>query len=296
MTKMWAISLCALALAGAWAGCASSPMSGTEDSGEAPSTAGPDVVVIGSKQDASPEARLDAATPTSPVKPAADAAGPPPTEAPLEPVDAGGATVKQDASAPDAAVRPPESGPIDAGSALPPTEPTDAGAPPTRPPAEPPPVDAGPPLVPDAGRVGCLAGTYKGSFEGEISALLGAIRIDVAGDMTIEVELSGTGEHLMIRNGILQGTDTSEQKNPLFARISGSLNCATKKLENGVISDGTYNRVDPVWPVGPPTTTTFAGTATGIYSTSPPAAVGTWTVKNASGSRTSMGTFNVTLQ
>jgi hypothetical protein len=268
-------------------------MSSVEDSGEEAPTH-PDVVVIGSKQDAG-SPLLDAAKPAEPVlpvQPKPDASSLPPTSegSPL-PVDAGGR--ERDANVPvpgpDAGGSPTEMGPVDAGKVVPPA-PVDAGTPP-------PPVDAGPPVVPDAGRVGCLPGIYKGSFEGEISALLGAIRIDVAGDMTIEVELSGAGDRLMIRNGVLQGTDTSADKNPLFARIAGTLNCASKKLENGVISDGTYNRVDPIWGMaGQPTTTTFAGTAAGSYSTSPPAAYGTWMVKNGSGTRTSMGTFNVTLQ
>jgi len=300
MTKLWAIRLGALALCSAWAGCASSPMSGVEDSGdETPSD--PGVVVIGSKQDAATP-QLDAAQPAEPVLPAQpkpDASRPPAKgeggEGPPLPTDAGGTVGRApEASVPapvaDAGGGPTEPGPFDAGNPLPPTpvDAGDAGTPPT-------PVDAGPPVVPDAGRVGCLAGIYKGGFEGEISALLGAIRIDVAGEMTIEVELSGSGDRLTIRSGVLQGTDTSADKNPLFARIAGTLNCATKKLENGVISDGTYNRVDPIWG-GPPTTTTFSGTAAGSYSTSPPAAYGTWMVKNGNGTRTSMGTFNVTLQ
>jgi hypothetical protein len=272
-------------------------MSGAEDSGEEAPTK-PDVVVIGSKQDAAVPP-LDAGkekVPTEsaqPAQPKPDASSlPPKGEGLLPTVDAGdGGGRERDATVPAPvpdAGGPTEMGPVDAGKVVPPT-PVDAGTPPV------PPVDAGPPVVPDAGRTGCLAGTYKGSFEGEISALLGAIRIDVAGDMTIDVELSGAGDRLMIRTGVLQGTDTSDQKNPLFARISGTLNCATKKLENGTISDGTYNRVDPIWG-GPPTTTTFAGTAAGSYSTSPPAAYGTWMVKNGTGTRTSMGTFNVTLQ
>jgi hypothetical protein len=183
-----------------------------------------------------------------------------------------------------------------------PAEPFDAGAPdagvePVVDAGAPVHGDAGSPVVTDAGRVGCLPGIYKGAFAGEISALLGVVRIDVAGDITIDVALAEQdGERLKIRTGVLQGTDTSDQKNPLFARIGGVLNCATKKLENGTISDGTYNRVDPLFPFNGPTTTTFSGTVSGVYSTSPPAAVGTWMVKNGSGTRTSMGTWNAALQ
>jgi hypothetical protein len=286
MTNLWAASLCTLSLTAAWAGCAGAPPIERE-SDEQETTPPPGAVVVDSKLDAG-AARIDAARPPGGRSDASTGAG---DAGFIEPggasegtaYDASAPAPPNDASVPQSSV--PEPGTPDA-SAPPP--PADSGPPPE-------PVDAGSPEVHDAGRTGCLAGTYKGSFQGEISALLGAIRIDVAGDITIEVELSGSGDRLTVRTGVLQGTDTSEDKNPLFARIGGVLNCATKKIENGTITDGTYNRVDPIWG-GEPTTTTFSGTIAGIYSTSPPAAVGTWTVKNASGSRTSMGTWDATLQ
>lgn len=275
MTNFWAASLCALSLTAAWAGCAGSPPIERDDNGQ--DSTPPPAVVVDSKLDGG-TARLDASRPAS------------------DPADAG-------TRAADAAVfepgRPEQGTPYDAGK---PATQEDAKVPETDVPDSGPPAveDAGPPAVPDAGaadagRTGCLPGIYKGAFQGEISALLGAIRIDVAGDITIDVELDGSGDRLNVKTGVLQGTDTSDDKNPLFARIGGVLNCATKMIENGTITDGTYNRVDPIWG-GPPTTTTFSGTITGIYSTSPPAAVGTWMVKNASGTRTSMGTWDAILQ
>lgn len=301
MTKLWAIPLCAMSLCVAVAGCAGSPMSERDGGGEVEPENPPDVVVIGSKQDAA------ANNPEAP-----DATRVEPDAGPAVPAKDSGARPK-DASATDAGSEQTDTGapPVtDAGQAPPdrdartPAEPLDAGAPDTG--VEPPPVDAaappvrvdaGAPVVADAGRVGCLPGRYKGAFEGEISALLGLIRIDVAGDITIDVELGAQdGDRLMIRHGVLQGTDTSEDKNPLFARIGGVLNCATKKLENGTITDGTYNRVDPLRPLEGPTTTTFTGTIGGVYATNPPAAVGTWMVKSANGARTSMGTWNAALE
>jgi hypothetical protein len=294
MTKLWAISLCTLSLGVAWAGCASSPMSERSDGGEVEAPSDPDVVVIGSKQDAASALGSDAA---------------------LARADAG-----ESASAPDAGAKPKDGAVVEAGSdetgdpaadastdtsdrdATTPAEPLDSGGPDAgvepasdaAPPVQP---DTGAPASADAGRVGCLPGIYKGAFDGEISALLGLVRIDVAGDISIDVELGeSNGDRLKIRTGVLQGTDTSDQKNPLFARIGGVLNCATKKLENGTITDGTYNRVDPLYPLSGPMTTTFSGTISGIYSTDPPAAVGTWTVKNGTGTRTSMGTWNAALQ
>ena len=269
-------------------------MSERDDGGEDGTRTPPDVVVIGSKQDDSGAGESDASS----ARPEAGSALPPadggakPKDAAV--VDAGagstadGPKLPSDAGERDART---PADPLDAGAPDSGVAPViDASAPPERP-------DAGQPVAPDAGKTGCLPGTYKGSFQGEISALLGLVRIDVAGDITIQVELAETnGDRLKIGVGVLQGTDTSDQKNPLFARIGGVLNCATKKLENGTITDGTYNRVDPLNPFSGPTTTTFSGTIGGVYSTNPPAAVGTWMVTNGSGTRTSMGTWNAALQ
>jgi hypothetical protein len=298
MTKLWAIPLGVVWLGVALAGCAGSPTAERDDAGEVEPEPPPDVVVIGSKQDAAASApvRDAASAPVDAGRPLAlvdsgerpkdagvtDGGSLPPEGEPKPVADAGQTSSDRDARMP---AEPYDAGAQDAGVTLP----VDAGT------AMP--VDAGAPPVADAGRVGCFPGTYKGSFEGEISALLGVIRIDVAGDITIEVELGAQdGDRLMIRHGVLQGTDTSEDKNPLFARIGGVLNCATKKLENGTITDGTYNRVDPLRPFEGPTTTTFSGTISGVYATNPPAAVGTWMVKSQNGARTSMGTFNAALQ
>ena len=300
----------ALLLGGAWAGCTSPPPV-VSDPGETPSTssAPSGVVVIGASRDGSatePDAAvpsLDGSSGSEPtgsgeirphdggaIAPGDSASAQPPLEGGGA-TEAGGPTAIGDGAADAGTVAP--SNPPDASS--PPTV-VDAGLPPVVDAGPPPVVDAGPPPVVDAGRVGCLAGRYKGTFAGEISALLGLVRIDVAGDITIDVDLVGApGDRLQIRNGLLQGTDTSEQRNPLFARISGVLNCATKQLENGSITDGTYNRVDPIWG-GPPTTTTFTGTITGNYVDNPPSAAGTWQVQNDTGTRTSVGTWNAALE
>ena len=268
----------------------------------------PGVVVIGATRDGSATA-VDAALPSGDASPRTPATGegrPSPTDggvatAPAEPSgqrapDGGGPTApaRADDAGGGTAMG---NGPADAGT-VPPVSAEDAGPPPPTvvDASSPPVVDAGPPPAVDAGRVGCLPGLYKGKFKGEISALLGLVMIEVGGDITIEVDLVGApADRLRIRNGLLQGTDTSEQRNPLFARISGVLNCSTKQLENGTITDGTYNRVDPIWG-GPPTTTTFTGTVTATYSDNPPSADGTWQVQNATGTRTSIGTWNAALQ
>jgi len=313
---------CSLSLGTVASGCAGSPSSTGELPTERDDASSPEVVVVG---ETDPDSDFDAK-----VAAVRDASSPPPAR----PSDAA-ITTPRDAGSRDAAPSEPRdaapseprdaapSAPRDAGPSRPVEGPVDAGRPPDaggatepgpvvdagRPPPDPePPIDAGaPPPVVDAGvdvgpvvvdagrRVGCLPGLYKGKFEGEISALLGAVRIDVSGDISIDVELGGSGDRLTIRTGVLQGTDTSEQKNPLFARIGGVLNCASGQLENGTITDGTYNRVDPIWG-GPPTTTNFSGTANAVYSTDPPSAKGTFQVRNNIGTRTSMGTLQVALQ
>lgn len=275
MRKRWANASC-ICLAAAWSGCALAPS--PEHSVSAGEDTTPSIVVA--KLDSGVD-RLDASGSAPADAAAAEDGSEPPSVEPgrseADPVpDASGWVTLADAQQAEAGLPGADAGEDDDAGSKVPAEPVDAGA-------------------HDAGKVGCLPGTYVGSFEGEISALLGAIRIEVAGDITIDVELSGTVDRLTVRKGVLQGTDTSADKNPLFARIGGVLNCATKKLERGTITDGTYNRVDPIWG-GPPTTTTFSGTIAGIYSTNPPAAVGTWMVENATGTRQSMGTWNAALR
>lgn len=141
----------------------------------------------------------------------------------------------------------------------------------------------------------CIPGRYVGAFAGEISALLGLIRLDITGTISLEIAATANGDQLQIKNGKLMGTD--QDGNPLTALVSGTLNCATLKLENGRITEGAYNRVDPIFG-GPPSTTNFSGTATATYNPTqnPPSAQGKWEVKNSDESRGGSGSWTATLQ
>lgn len=174
--------------------------------------------------------------------------------------------------------------------------------------AAPPPVDTGTPPpppeagVPDAGAadsgprdagLACIPGIYAGAFSGEISALLGFIRIDISGIISIEVGEGQPAQQLQIRNGKLDGKD--QDGNPITAAITGTLNCANRRLENGRINNGTYRRRDPILG-GPERTVGFTGTATATYNHNPPSATGQWEVVNENGLRSGSGTWSTTLQ
>ncbi|HVZ34783.1 MAG TPA: hypothetical protein VG963_20290 [Polyangiaceae bacterium] len=142
----------------------------------------------------------------------------------------------------------------------------------------------------DAG-LGCVAGTYRGVFEGIISAFFGLVQIEISGTISIEVPLSGSGDMFSIQNGKIDGAD--QDHNPIAATVLGTVNCTTGKIENGQLVDGTYTRPDLF---GTTTTTiTFAGTVDGTYYNNPPSAIGRW---QAAGSdmATGSGTWTASLQ
>jgi len=155
--------------------------------------------------------------------------------------------------------------------------------------------DAAPPVQdaarPDAGA--CLPGRYSGAFAGEITALFGFVRIDITGTISIEIAAAGSADQLPIKNGKLDGKD--QDGNPITGLVGGTLNCTSRKLESGRITEGTYNRSDPILG-GPPTTVRFSGTVTGNYSNSPPSAQGKWEVQNENGLSAGTGSWSVTLQ
>lgn len=168
------------------------------------------------------------------------------------------AEIGLDAGAPDAAIT------VDASS-------RDAGV-------DAPAVEAGA----DAGSQ-CIPGTYKGKFGGTIT-IIGLIKLDITGDVTIEVATNSTGDKLVLNNGKIVGKDQDD--NPVEATVSGTLNCATGNLESGKLENGKYTR--PV--TG---TVNFSGTATAKYTPNPPSAVGTW--KTNSGLESGSGTWDAAL-
>lgn len=131
-----------------------------------------------------------------------------------------------------------------------------------------PPADGGS----DAGaRSECVAGTYKGEFSGTVQFLptpLGALLdVEIKGSLEITVQAATQGDVLVAKNGKVRGTD--QDGNPVEADLTGSLDCATKQLQNGKLVNGRYTRAGIL-------TTSFSGTVEGAYSATPPSASGTW--------------------
>lgn len=134
----------------------------------------------------------------------------------------------------------------------------------------------------DAGAA-CIPGIYKGKFQGKIT-VLGFIGLDIDGDVNIEIGTEVVDNKVVLDNGKVMGTD--QDKNPLEATVSGTLNCITGKLENGKLEDGKYTR---------PLTgdVLFSGTVTADYTPDPPSAKGTW--KTSGGIEMGMGTWSAAL-
>ncbi len=114
----------------------------------------------------------------------------------------------------------------------------------------------------------CLPGTYDGTFEGTIT-LLGVIPLPINGQIAIHVESNATGDRLTIDNGSISGED--QDGNTVKADVTGTLNCATNKLENGTLANGEYKRKS----LG--TTVKFTGVVTANYMPGEkPTMAGTW--------------------
>lgn len=234
----------------------------------------------GTGRDAGPRdqttGRRDGGAPTSDASVRDDGAQDPASD-PNARVDAGvrdagldaGTTAGRDAAAPNNAA------PLDAGTA----KPADA-----------------PVTPPDAGvlaRKGCVPGTYRGVFEGDITALLGHVHIRISGDLLIDLTGAVGATQLEVRNGRLQGTDQSG--NPIEARVTGRVDCRTLQLTGGLLSSGSYRRRDPIWG-GPAVTIGFRGVATGTFFDDPASAIGRWEVVNERGTRSGSGTWTARIQ
>jgi hypothetical protein len=117
----------------------------------------------------------------------------------------------------------------------------------------------------------CVAGNYKGEFTGSVQFLptpLGALLdVNIQGTLEITVQAATQGDVLVAKNGKVHGTD--QDGNPVDADLTGSLDCATKKLVNGKLVNGKYTRASIL-------TTSFSGTVEGVYLAKPPSASGTW--------------------
>ena len=151
------------------------------------------------------------------------------------------------------------------------------------------PPDAGSPELPaDSGTVSgeCQPGTYVGSFSGKITALL-VVNINITGDISIDALTAAGGDVLTIDHGKVTGTDSDG--NPVTADVTGTLDCATKQLMNGALTNGVYTRkiINQ--------TVKFEGTVQAVYAPgNPPAVSGVW--QTSGGVEMGSGNFNAVLK
>jgi hypothetical protein len=169
-------------------------------------------------------------------------------------------------------------------------DPTMSDAPDASDPPGPPKPDAGPPDLPaDSGppvSTECQPGTYVGSFSGKITALF-VVNINITGDISIDALTAAGGDVLTIDHGKVTGSDSDG--NPVTADVTGTLDCATKQLMNGALSNGVYTRkiINQ--------TVNFAGTVQAVYAPgNPPAVSGVW--QTSGGVEMGSGNFNAVLR
>jgi hypothetical protein len=131
----------------------------------------------------------------------------------------------------------------------------------------------------------CTAGTYAGTFSVDISG--GLTRDSFEGSLTLQ--LSGSGDNLRIQTGSLSGKDAAG--NPLTAKVSGSLNCLTKKLEGATVSDGIFEQRGSLI-----STVRFSGTMAASFTPESSALQGTWTLESSLRTRSGSGRFTAIKQ
>jgi len=131
----------------------------------------------------------------------------------------------------------------------------------------------------------CIAGTYVGAFSLNVSG--GLTRDSFEG--TITLQLTGSGDKLAIQSGNLSGKDAAG--NPLTAKVGGSLNCLTQKLEGGVVSDGVFEQRGALV-----SSVRFGGTIAASYGAESSSLQGSWTLESALKTRSGSGRFTALLQ
>lgn len=142
--------------------------------------------------------------------------------------------------------------------------------------------DAG---APDSQKPACIAGTYVGTFSGNISALY-VVNLPIAGQISIGVSTSSSTAELVIENGSITGQD--QDGNPITAVVEGTLNCTTRQLEGGALKNGRYTRTTLNQ------TIEFEGSvAATYYPGDVPRVTGTW--KTTGGVEKAAGDFNASL-
>jgi hypothetical protein len=131
----------------------------------------------------------------------------------------------------------------------------------------------------------CKAGHYVGDFNGTFvpSAVVFPLPIPVTGNVDLNLSESANGEFFDISDGKVSGL--ANGLFPYSADVQGTLNCITRKLENGFLKNGKYNVGGVDYP--------FEGPVTADYDTLIFSFVnGTWNVKEPNPTYGGNGTWN----
>jgi hypothetical protein len=131
--------------------------------------------------------------------------------------------------------------------------------------AAPPPMGTPTVSKPDMPRE-CMPGIYEGTFEGPVTFAVGSFN-NVSGTLRAELVLDASGDALQVRDGLMTGKDSTGVG--MSAGWTGTVNCASKQLENGRHEHG-------AWENG----STFTGTLEGTYAIAPYVVSGTWKVQS----------------
>jgi hypothetical protein len=116
----------------------------------------------------------------------------------------------------------------------------------------------------------CAPGIYTGQFNGSIQ-LVGLALSSVTGTIRAELKLDAGKQHLAIQDARVIGVD--QDGNSLDVALTGSVDCATFRLDDGRLDHGIYrNTVSGV-------EQTFNGDVQGTYSQAPSSVLGTWLVE-----------------
>jgi hypothetical protein len=134
----------------------------------------------------------------------------------------------------------------------------------------------------------CKPGVYAGTFSGSIQ-VIGLSLSSVTGTVRAELALDASGEHLAIDDARVVGVD--QNGNSLTVDLSGRINCASERLEDGRLENGTFRNASSNTGIA------FTGTTQGMYAEDPHSVVGTWSgeATDAASLLTGQGTWSLTL-
>ncbi|MSP60954.1 MAG: hypothetical protein EXR72_11535 [Myxococcales bacterium] len=137
--------------------------------------------------------------------------------------------------------------------------------------------------LPDLPNSNCLGGDYVGTYEGQI-LIGGLVPVKTKGSVELTLTQSG-GEFFEIMNGHLMGEASG---NPYSSDLEGTLNCATLKLDKGMIKNGKVTISNVAYMFEGPLTADYdpktASFVNGVWDIKqvPPGSTGkgTWTAKH----------------